>query len=378
MKTPPHRPACAGLLLGMLFFLAGCAPLRAPGSPDQSWVSLPISLAGIHDNRQAFAQVFQAELQEQAPADAAADSTHWLHLPAPEPLTTAAAKDVEHRFERRAAGTVVLTIPGLFGDCVSAQSVPFGDGQVRTPQRSVTEAYAMYVDLRLKEVRMLPLPGRASSTANGERLAEMLRAEAHRPGVERIVLVAYSKGVPDVLHALNSLQERGGIPVQIKALVSVAGVVMGSPLADHYERIYGVFSSAFSPLDCSPSEGGELTSLSMNTRLAWLASHPLPSSLRYYSVLAHAPSESISWPLRPFHAELSHIDPRNDGQVAASHAVLPGSTLLAEARADHWGVALPRDLHPDWWWRFLSAPEHFPRAALFRALVKRVVADLQE
>jgi hypothetical protein len=43
---------------------------------------------------------------------------------------------------------------------------------------------------------------------------------------------------------------------------------------------------------------------------------------------------------------LSEWDERNDGQVLAVDAVLPGSTLLAEARADHWDVALPRDRHP--------------------------------
>jgi len=362
------------MVLALAAMVSACAPTRAPSAPDHSWVSLPVAQAGVHDQRLAFAQVFDAELRRYPSPDTPAGG--WLHLPSPQGQALAAVGAIEQRFGRLATGTVVLVVPGLFGDCVSAQSVPFGDGQLRTPARSATEAYGGYADLGLKDLRMLPLPGRASSQANGLRLAEALHAEAAHPGVERIVLVAYSKGVPDVLHALQQLSETGGIPPQVQALVSVAGIAMGTPLADRYDTWYAALTQAFDPLDCSPSEGGEVASLTLLTRGAWLASHPPPPPLRYHSVLAHAPQEAIAWPLRPFHAQLSDIDARNDGQVAASHAVLPGSSLLAEARTDHWGLVLPRERHPSAWWRAMSTPERFPREALFRALIKWVVADL--
>jgi hypothetical protein len=67
------------------------------------------------------------------------------------------------------------------------------------------------------------------------------------------------------------------------------------------------------------------------------------------------------------------IDPRNDGQVLADDALLPGSTLLAEPQADHWALALPFERHPQAWLRAMAAPP-YPREALFRALVKTALA----
>jgi hypothetical protein len=79
--------------------------------------------------------------------------------------------------------------------------------------------------------------------------------------------------------------------------------------------------------------------------------------------------------LRPGFDQLSVLDARNDGQLLASDAMLPRSTLLAEARADHWDVALPRDRHPNALIRLLSSGRAYPREALFRAMMQWVVGD---
>ncbi len=70
---------------------------------------------------------------------------------------------------------------------------------------------------------------------------------------------------------------------------------------------------------------------------------------------------------------MSVVDLRNDGQLFASDTVLPGSVLLAEARADHWDVALPRDRHPNAVVRSMSSGRAYPREALFRATIKWIV-----
>ena len=46
--------------------------------------------------------------------------------------------------------------------------------------------------------------------------------------------------------------------------------------------------------------------------------------------------------------------------------------MLAEARSDHWDVALPRNRDPNAWMRALTSGRDFPREALFRAVGKFV------
>lgn len=283
--------------------------------------------------------------------------------------------ELDRRFAAKTAGTVVLIVPGLFGDCVADQSVPFGDGLLRSRERSPREAYGAFSDLGLRDVRMVSLPGRASSAANGDRLAEAVTAAAADPAVDLIVIVGYSKGVADALHALAQLERERRLPPSVRALVSVAGAVLGTPLADAHRGVYDLVSPHLHLLDCSPSEGGELTSLSPAERRAWIAAHPVPSQVRTYSVVAIADPASMAWPLKWTWRELARVDPANDGQVLARDAVLPRSAVLAEVRADHWAVALPRERHPSAFWRWLSAPEPFPREALFRAILKTVVAQ---
>jgi hypothetical protein len=280
---------------------------------------------------------------------------------------------LQARFAARAASTVVLVVPGLLGDCVSAQAVPFGDGVMRTPQRSATEAYGIYDELGLKDVRLVPLPGRASSAANGVALAAAIRSAAAERGVRHIVIVSYSKGTADTLQALHELERIGPWPAKLHAWVSVAGIVRGTPLADRHETLYEALSSHVAPLDCSPEQGGSLASLTHAERNAWLAAHALPRGLRLYSIVAHADPQRMAWPLRATYDELAAIDARNDGQVLADDALLPGSTLLAEVLADHWSLALPLERHPQAWLRALAAPP-YPREALFRALVKTALA----
>ena len=73
--------------------------------------------------------------------------------------------------------------------------------------------------------------------------------------------------------------------------------------------------------------------------------------------------------------QLAAVDPRNDGRVLAADPILPGSTLLAEAHADHWDVALPRERHANPLLRALVQGRGFPRQALFRATLRWVIAD---
>jgi hypothetical protein len=300
----------------------------------------------------------------------------WLHGVSPRTGDhTGQIEALKRAFRERAASTSVLLVPGMFGDCVDTQSVPFGDGLTRTRERSAVDAYGQYADLGLLGIRLILLPGRASSATNGALVAQAIRDESTRPGVQRIVLLGYSKGTADALQALAQLQARGGIPSSVKALVSVSGAVMGTPIAELFERLYETASPLVQPLNCSPSDGRDLASLTRRERVAWLVAHPPPEGLHDYSITAYAARDQIAPLLRPFYDQLSAVDLRNDGQMLASDAILPRSVLLAEARADHWDVALPRDRHPNPFMRSLSTGRAYPREALFRAMLKWAIGN---
>jgi len=234
----------------------------------------------------------------------------------------------------------------------------------------------VYADLGLADLRALRILGRAGSERNGGLIAQELNTESARPDVDAIVLVAYSKGVPDALHALHALQSGGGVPAKVKALVSVSGVVMGTPIADAHASLYDSLSGMMALGGCPPSEGGEIESLARHVRGPWLAQAlPLPA-IAYYSLVAHAPHAEMSTGLSGFNDDLSEIDPRNDGQVIESDAILPHSTLIGEARSDHWTYVLPLAQHPKLIVRGFASDRPFPRAALFRAVVRYVADDL--
>lgn len=386
MTSRTARTSLAVLLTAVGASCAG--PVKLPTPKDAALsVQLPVVRAGVSDERAGFAAVFEAQLRSLA-WPSSRQARDWLTgVPATvatvSPAATAATAAeirsrvaaVEHRFAERAGHTAVLLVPGLFGDCVASQSLPFGDGQVRDAQANRTQAYGIYADLGLHSIGLADLPGRASAAANGQRLAEQIRVMAARPGVSRLVVIGYSKGVTDLLHALHTLESGRSMPQALTAVVSVSGIVMGTPLADRYGSAYESLAANFDPLECSGSQGGEVESLRTDVRREWLAQHPLPASVKAYSVVVRADDQSIAAALAPLHRQLAQIDDRNDGQVIVADSILPGSTVLAEALADHWSVALPMERHPSAWRRSLASPRVFPREALLRAVLKVVVAD---
>lgn len=368
-RRPRAALARRALLAGLLALgLAGCAgaPLLDERVQVPASAELPLGLPAPIDARGDFAPWFSAELARD-PRFGASSAADWLH----------GAPQLAGEATRPAGGlhgTSVLIVPGLFGDCLGAHSMPFADGADHPPDSRAVEAYRGYSDLGLHRLRMAELPGRASSAANAARLAAEIEREAADPAVRSIVLVAYSKGAADALEALERLRAADRLH-KVGALVSVSGTVLGTPVADRYAGIYDRFGGAIDALDCSRSEGGEIDSVTRAVRMRWLAEHPLPPGVAFYSVVAHARHAELAPALRGTGALLSRIDPRNDGQMIAAHAVLPGSRVLADAHTDHWGIALAAHADPRWLVRMAGPRAEFPREALLRALLRYVAAD---
>lgn len=92
---------------------------------------------------------------------------------------------------------------------------------------------------------------------------------------------------------------------------------------------------------CTEGDGGGIESLRPQVCKTWLAQHPLPKGIRYYSLVALPDPVNISRVLRPRYAKLARLDARNDRQVLADDEIVPHSALLGYLNADQWAIAVP-------------------------------------
>ena len=336
------------LALAAATLVAACTGPSAITVPEQ----LP---AGITDARAAFRDVYcavvadhGASLPDNRPCDAVFAGTP--------PATPPAV--VELVPSRR--NLIAFFVPGIGYECVrpwmeqptvAAENLRrFGYGAINVPVEALS-----------------------SSARNAEIIRETALAQAPSANGPRIVLVGYSKGTPDVLEALVRYPE---IRDRIAAVVSVAGAVQGSPLAEDATQGQANLFRHFPKAECGPGDGGAVASLRSDVRKAWLAENPLPAGILYYSMVTLPRRESISNVLAPSYRKLAKIDPRNDSQVLYIDEFLPGSTLLALLDADHWAAALPIARAHRVVGTLVVDKNDFPREALLEAVMRYVEADL--
>jgi hypothetical protein len=215
------------------------------------------------------------------------------------------------------------------------------------------------------------LSGRSGSEANAQTLKTALHNILATLPDKRITLVTYSKGTADALEMLSTYPETAE---WIDAMISVAGVVSGSPIADHFHDLYEMLLGEMPLLPCPPGDGLGVRSLSREVRLSRLHKNRMPQSIRYYSIAAIAPPGRVSSPLRVFNRMLNYIDPLNDGQVIFYDAIIPGSTLLGYLSADHWAVSLPFG-RPNSPLRVFVDQNSFPREIVIEAIIRFVEQD---
>jgi hypothetical protein len=198
-------------------------------------------------------------------------------------------------------------------------------------------------------------------------------AESDSEAGRRLVLLGYSKGTPDILEAIAAFPD---LQQRVAAVVSVAGAVGGSPLANYATQSMMNLLQYFPEAECDLGDEGALESLKPEVRKRWLANHSLPDSIRYYSVITYPKEDQVSSLLKYTYKKLSQVDSRNDSQVIFYDQVIPGSMLLGYLNADHWAIAVPfnRD-HPFISSSFLDK-NAFPREVLLEAIVRFVEEDL--
>jgi len=251
----------------------------------------------------------------------------------------------------------ILIVPGLFNECFADIALPF-------------EASIEHLRDRGYKIDQLVVSGRSSSDQNAVHIAEVI-GNLKLESDEALVLVGHSKGALDILHFLINYPE---LARQVVAVVSVAGAINGSPLAEKYGSIYTNLAKKIPLSLCDPGDGGAIDSLRYSTNLSWLDANPLPDSVAFFSLVAFTKRENINLLLRNWYDTLAVFSIRNDGLLLSADQIIPGSILLGYANVDHWSVALPleKSLISD----TVQMPERFPREILLRAVLVYVAEIL--
>jgi hypothetical protein len=342
------------LLLAAL--LAACAP-RAPelriGSAPPS-ILLPTARATVTDGRGRYREIYcavRAERGTTLPFDRPCENSAALwQLPGEGPPT-----GLPVALGRSSAGYTVVMVPGLLAECLASQSTAFADARANLEAQGYRTGY-------------IQTRGRQSSEINAAIIRDAIRA---MPPDARIILVTHSKGTVDSLVALSVYPE---LADKVVTLVSVAGAVDGSPLADIVPNWVAELGASMQIAECPRGNGVEaVDDLRRAERLSWLATHAWPASVHTYSLVAVAGPDDISAVLRPFYRKLAGTDPATDGLLIASDAVVPGSTLLGYANADHLAVAMP---FSGLIAATLITRNDYPRAVLLEAAIRYVEEDV--
>ena len=255
---------------------------------------------------------------------------------------------------------VAVVVPGIGYDCFAKWLQPPGSA-------------AEHVRKYGYEQRSIPVDALSGSALNARQIRDAVMAMDLGPGAPRLVLFGYSKGTPDVLEAIVNHPE---IRSRLAAVVSVAGAVGGSPLANDAEQYQADMLRHFPGAACDSGDGGGVASLRPDVRRAWLAQHPLPREVPYLlgRDLAPAGADLVD-PARQ-REKLRQIDGRNDSQMIFYDQIIPGSTLVGYLNADHWAVVVPIARSHDTIGSLFVTQNAYPREALIEAVLRFVEEDL--
>ena len=208
---------------------------------------------------------------------------------------------------------------------------------------------------------------------NALQIRDAIMAMPEEPGPPRLVLVGYSKGMPDILEAVVRYPEIHG---RIAAVLSAAGAVRGSALANDAEQEKAALLRHWPGAKCDEGDGGGVASLRPDVRLSWMAQNPLPPALRYYSLVTLPTPDRVSRIIEKSYRKLGESDWRNDSQVIYSDQIIPGSTLLGFLNADHWAIAVPVNRSHSVISRSMVDKNDYPREALLEAVLRFIEEDL--
>ena len=347
------------LLIVVAVSLSACSttPLEPYTEDTPPLVMMPASQAGITDQRGRFREIFCAVLEERGESipDYRACEDALTRVGVEPPGT---GKPVA--LGQSSRELIVVMVPGVGWDCFEEWL------DMKNTERAHVRQFGF-------DFHIVKVDAFSSTTTNARQLRDVIISMGPVTAEPRIVLVGYSKGAADILEAIVSYPE---IRSRIAAVVSAAGSIGGSPLANDTTQSQLEMLRHWPDAKCTEGDGGAIESLRPATRRAWLADNPLPTDFPYYSVVTFPNPERISSIMNSSYEKLSKADERNDGQLLFYDQVIPGSTLIAYVNADHWALAVPIARTHSTIGSMFVDQNNYPREALLEAVLRFVEEDL--
>jgi dienelactone hydrolase len=339
--------------------LGACAskPLVPYSIDTPPLVLVPASQAGVQDKRGRFREIYCAVLgarERNVPDWRPCDDA--LSRIGSEPAGSGKPVDLGPSKRRLVAAVVA----GIGYECF--------EKWLQAPGTTSDHVRQFGYDLALLKVDAL-----SSSANNARQIRDAIMAMPAEAGAPRLVLVGYSKGAPDILEAVVAYPEIRG---RVAAVVSTAGAIGGSALANDSTQYQADMLRHFPGANCTSGDGGGVESLRPATRRDWLAKNPLPRELAYYSLVTFPQPDRISSILASSYDKLARIDARNDSQMIFYDQVIPASTLVGYINADHWALAVPIARSHSTISSMFVTQNAYPREALTEALLRFVEEDL--
>jgi hypothetical protein len=339
------------IVCGVAGFGIGCrwaAPVKYPIPPG-------VSSSYNADQRKAaveYAATFCAVLEQEFGSEGWSSCDKYLSMtqrPTGAPLTVLPA------------GWRLLLVGGFGSECIADVTV-FGDAATHLES-------AHHIPWTRIQVGAFD-----SSESNAELIRRaVLKAGTDHPD-EKFIGVAHSKGAADWLVAFskyaNDLK-------RVQALVTVAGAVGGSWLADDFQDLNDkvIKQLPHPPPSCLPSQRAQpsngIDSMRRQVRQEFLAE--TTAAVPAFSISAVAYEDTISEILKPLWNRLRPYAREQDSHIVEREAIVPWSTYLGRALGDHWAVAMPFEKTTPPTLPKAINRNHYPRPALLEAAVRMVL-----
>jgi len=348
------------LSLAVLLLLTACAgkPLN-PWTVDSPPLALvPVADAGIDDQRGRFREIYCEVLESRG--------DEWPDYRPCEEALTRVTDEPEGTGEPVDMGVsqqkfLALIVPGVGWECIEEWL------ELDESIDDMLKSFGFQTEL-------LKVDGLSSSKKNASQIRDTIAALPAQFDDVPILLIGYSKGAPDILHAVVDYPE---LSKRVVAVISASGAIGGSPLANTADQKDLNIIRRFPGANCSEGDGGAVESLRPATRRTWLAHNPLPRDIAYYSLVSYPEPARISSVLGTTYRKLSQVDARNDSQLLYYDQVIPGSTLMGFINADHWAVAVPVARSHSFIGSTFVDKNDYPREAMIEAVLRFVTEDLE-
>ena len=360
-QSARSRSKTTGLGLAISLLSACSSQPQVPFSYSLAPLSFePGNTYNVSDGRARFREIFCAanedhgeSLPDFRPCDDALVRFEDEPPPTGEPVSLGVSS----------AGLMGKMVPGLAYSCIK----PWLHHDNSAPNHVATLGY---------ETGFIQVEGIASSETNATLIADHIASLGPEHTERPLILFGYSKGVPDIFAFLAAYPE---LTAQVAAVVSYAGAVWGSPLADTANEKQLSWLTYIPGAECEKQDSKALETLSPANRKAWFADNTLPEHIRYYSVIAFPDPENISNGLQRFHRKLGELkDGRNDSQVVFYDQVIPGSTILGFFNADHWAMSVLIARQHEITQAVFADRNDFPREIALEAILRYIEEDLEK